>query len=141
LIKHLEHIGIAVRSLDEALPVWRALGLEVGRREEVPGQKVRTAFLSAGEPSIELLEPTSDDSPIAGFLAKRGPGIHHLCFAVENLETMLDELARAGYRLIHRSPVPGAGGKKVAFLHPEAGQGVLIELSEDASENPSSGPA
>jgi methylmalonyl-CoA/ethylmalonyl-CoA epimerase len=138
LIKHLEHIGIAVRSLDEALPVWRALGLEVQRREEVPGQKVRTAFLPAGEPSIELLEPTSDESPIAGFLARRGPGIHHLCFAVENLEAMLDELAGAGYRLIHRAPVPGAGGKKVAFLHPESGQGVLIELSEDAS--PGSAP-
>jgi methylmalonyl-CoA/ethylmalonyl-CoA epimerase len=136
LIKHLEHIGIAVRSLDEALPVWRALGLEEERREDVPGQGVRTAFLRAGEPSIELLEPTSEDSPVAGFLAKRGPGIHHLCFAVENLETMLDELGRAGYRLIHRSPVPGAGGKKVAFLHPEAGQGVLIELSEDATKGP-----
>ncbi len=139
MIKHLEHIGIAVRSLDEALPIWRALGLEVERREEVPGQRVRTAFLPAGEPSIELLEPTSDDSPIAGFLAKRGPGIHHLCFAVENLETMLDELSRAGYRLIHRNPVPGAGGKNVAFLHPEAGQGVLIELSEDAPDGPPAG--
>ncbi|HET9794086.1 MAG TPA: methylmalonyl-CoA epimerase [Thermoanaerobaculia bacterium] len=134
MIKHLDHIGIAVRSLEEALPVWRALGLKEERREEVPGQKVRTAFLAAGEPSIELLEPTSEDSPIAGFLARRGPGIHHICFAVEDLESMLDELARAGYRLIHRTPVPGAGGKKVAFLHPEAGRGVLIELSEASPE-------
>jgi len=131
VIKKLEHVGIAVRSLDEALPVWRALGLEETRREDVPGQKVRTAFLPAGEPSIELLEPTSADSPIAGFLAKRGPGIHHLCFAVENLDAMLEALAAAGYRLIHRTPVPGAGGKRVAFLHPEAGHGVLIELSEE----------
>lgn len=132
MIKKLEHIGIAVRSLDAALPIWRALGLEEARREDVPGQKVRTAFLPAGDPAIELLEPTADDSPIAGFLARRGPGIHHVCFAVEDLDGMLDALARAGYRLIHRSPVPGAGGKRVAFLHPEAGQGVLIELSEEA---------
>ena len=131
MIKKLEHIGIAVRSLDEALPVWRALGLEEAGREEVPGQKVRTAFLPAGEPSIELMEPTADDSPIAGFLARRGPGIHHLCFAVDDIEKMLDELARAGYRLVHRAPVPGARGKKVAFLHPEAGHGVLIELSQE----------
>ncbi|HKB70040.1 MAG TPA: methylmalonyl-CoA epimerase [Thermoanaerobaculia bacterium] len=131
MIKKLEHIGIAVRSLDEALPVWRALGLEEAGREEVAGQKVRTAFLPAGEPSIELMEPTADDSPIAGFLARRGPGIHHLCFAVDDIEKMLDELARAGYRLVHRAPVPGARGKKVAFLHPEAGHGVLIELSQE----------
>lgn len=131
MIRKLEHIGIAVRSLDEALPVWRALGLVEAGREEVPGQKVRTAFLPAGGPSIELMEPTAEDSPIAGFLARRGPGIHHVCFAVDDIEKMLDELARAGYRLVHRVPVPGARGKKVAFLHPEAGQGVLIELSEE----------
>jgi len=132
VIKGLDHIGIAVRSIEEALPVYRALGLDESGREDVPGQKVRTAFLPAGESSVELLEPTSDDSPIAGFLARRGPGIHHLCFAVDDLDGMLAALAGAGYRLIHRSPVPGAGGKRVAFLHPEAGHGVLIELSEKA---------
>jgi methylmalonyl-CoA/ethylmalonyl-CoA epimerase len=131
MIRRLEHIGIAVRSIDEALPVYRALGLKESHREEVAGQKVRTAFLPAGEASIELLEATSPDSPIAGFLDKRGPGIHHLCFAVDDIEGMLEELSREGYRLIHRSPVAGAGGKKVAFLHPEAGGGVLIELSEE----------
>jgi len=97
----------------------------------VAGQKVRTAFLPAGEASIELLEPTAPDSPIAGFLERRGPGIHHICFAVDDLEGMLESLAREGYRLIHRAPVDGAGGRKVAFLHPEAGGGVLIELSEE----------
>ena len=132
MIKRLDHIGIAVRSIAEALPVYRALGLDESGREDVPGQKVRTAFLPAGEPAIELLEPTADDSPIAGFLARRGPGIHHLCFAVDDLDGMLEALAESGYRLIHRSPVPGAGGKRVAFLHPEAGHGVLIELSEKA---------
>jgi len=131
MIRHLEHIGIAVRSLDEALPIYRALGLRESRREEVAGQRVRTAFLPAGEASIELLEPTAPDSPIAGFLERRGPGIHHICFAVDDLEGMLESLAREGYRLIHRSPVDGAGGRKVAFLHPEAGGGVLIELSEE----------
>jgi len=131
MIRHIEHIGIAVRSLDEALPVYRALGLSESRREEVAGQRVRTAFLPAGEASIELLEPTAPDSPIAGFLERRGPGIHHICFAVDDLEGMLESLAREGYRLIHRAPVDGAGGRKVAFLHPEAGGGVLIELSEE----------
>jgi len=131
MIRHVDHIGIAVVSIEEALPVYRALGLREARREEVPSQKVRTAFLPAGEPSIELLEPTSPDSPIAGFLEKRGPGIHHLCFAVDDLDGMLDALARSGYRLIHRSPVEGAGGKRVAFLHPAAGGGVLIELAEE----------
>ena len=131
MIRHLEHIGIAVASLDEALPIYRALGLRESRREEVPGQRVRTAFLPAGEASIELLEPTAPDSPIAGFLERRGPGIHHICFAVDDLEGMLESLAREGYRLIHRSPVDGAGGRKVAFLHPAAGGGVLIELSEE----------
>ena len=133
MIKGLDHIGIAVRSIEEALPVYRALGLAESGREDVPGQKVRTAFLPAGEPAIELLEPTSGDSPIAGFLAKRGPGIHHLCFAVDDLDGMLAALDGSGYRLIHRSPVPGAGGKRVAFLHPEAGHGVLIELAEKAA--------
>ena len=131
MIRHLDHIGIAVVSIDEALPVYRALGLRETHREEVPSQKVRTAFLPSGEPSIELLEPTSPDSPIAGFLEKRGPGIHHLCFAVDDLDGMLDALAQDGYRLIHRFPVEGAGGKRVAFLHPAAGGGVLIELSEE----------
>lgn len=129
-VRRLDHIGIAVRSLDDALPIYLALGLAVTHREEVAGQKVRTAFLPAGDSSIELLEPLSEDSPIAGFLARRGPGIHHLCFAVDDLEGALADLAARGYRLIHRSPVEGAGGKRVAFLHPEAGQGVLIELSE-----------
>ena len=132
MIKKLSHIGIAVRSLAEALPVWRALGLEVEHEEVVPGQKVRTAFLPLGDSSIELLEPTAADSPIAGFLAKRGPGIHHLCFAVDDLDAALARLAAEGYRLIHRTPVPGADGKRVAFLHPESGHGVLIELSERA---------
>ena len=128
----IDHLGVAVRSLDEALGIYGALGIveTPGAREDVGGQKVRVAFLPVGESRIELLEPTSEDSPVAKFLAKRGPGIHHVCFAVEHLEAALAELAGKGFRLIHTSPVPGAGGKRVAFLHPDAGDGVLIELAE-----------
>jgi methylmalonyl-CoA epimerase len=100
----------------------------------VPNQQVTAAFLPVGESRIELLEPTSPDSPVAKFLARRGEGIHHVCFAVENLEAALADLGAKGFRLIHAAPVAGAGGKRVAFLHPEAGHGVLIELSEKAGE-------
>jgi methylmalonyl-CoA/ethylmalonyl-CoA epimerase len=126
----IDHIGVAVVSLDDALGIYRALGLEEAHREEVPSQKVRTAFLPVGESRIELLEPTSEDSPVAKFLAKRGPGVHHVCFSVDDLEAALDGLASRGFRLLHRTPVPGADGKRVAFLHPDAGHGLLIELSE-----------
>jgi methylmalonyl-CoA/ethylmalonyl-CoA epimerase len=126
----IDHLGIAVGSIDEALAVYRALGLSEGEREHVPTQKVTVAFLPVGESRIELLEPTAADSPIARFLEKRGEGIHHVCFAVEDIEAALADLASKGFRLIHTSPVSGAGGKRVAFLHPEAGRGVLIELAE-----------
>jgi methylmalonyl-CoA/ethylmalonyl-CoA epimerase len=126
----IDHVGVAVPSIDAALAIYEALGLTEARREIVPGQKVTVAFLPVGESRVELLEPTSPDSPVAKFLEKRGGGIHHLCFAVEDLERALADLTRRGFRLIHSSPVPGADGKRVAFLHPEAGGGVLIELSE-----------
>jgi methylmalonyl-CoA/ethylmalonyl-CoA epimerase len=128
----IDHLGVAVTSIDEALGVYEALGLAASHREEVPTQKVATAFLPVGESRIELLEPTAADSPIAKFLDRRGPGIHHVCFAVDDLEAALADLSARGFRLIHQAPVPGADGKRVAFLHPEAGRGVLIELSEDA---------
>lgn len=127
----LDHIGIAVSSIDESLAVYEALGLAVTGRETVAGQGVVTAFLPVGDTRIELLEPTGPDSPVAKFLAKRGPGVHHVCFAVEDLEDALSEFAGRGFRLIHESPVPGADGRRVAFLHPSAGHGVLIELSEE----------
>jgi len=129
----IDHLGVAVASIDEALAVYRALGLAEVQREEVPGQKVVAAFLPVGESRIELLEPTADDSPVAKFLAKRGEGIHHVCFAVEDIDAALEDLSRRGFRLIHREAVPGADGKRIAFLHPEAGHGVLIELSESPS--------
>jgi methylmalonyl-CoA/ethylmalonyl-CoA epimerase len=127
----LDHIGIAVRSL-EAAQIYKALGLEVQHVETVETQRVKTAFLSVGDSNLELLEPTSPDSPIAKFIEKRGEGIHHICFRVENIEAHLERLKSEGYRLINEAPVPGAHGCRVAFLHPAAGNGVLIELSEKA---------
>ena len=128
----VDHIGVAVVSIDDALGVYRALGLSEKHREEVPSQKVVTAFIPAGESRIELLEPTSEDSPVAKFLVKRGPGVHHICFGVRDIEAAVADLTSRGFRLINSRPVPGADGKKIVFLHPEAGNGVLIELSEDA---------
>jgi len=128
----IDHIGVAVASIDDALAIYRALGLEEKHREEVPSQKVLTAFLPAGESRIELLQPTAEDSPVAKFLAKRGPGIHHICFGVRDIEASVAELQRRGFRLINSRPAPGADGKKIVFLHPDSGNGVLIELSQEA---------
>ena len=132
----IDHIGIAVVSIDDSLDIYRALGLAEAHREDVPAQKVRTAFLPVGESRIELLEPTTEDSPVAKFLARRGPGVHHVCFAVDDLQHALDDLASRGFRLLHRSPVPGADGRMIAFLHPDAGHGLLIELSQAPPEVP-----
>jgi methylmalonyl-CoA/ethylmalonyl-CoA epimerase len=125
----LDHIGIAVRSLDAA-KIWQDLGLTLGHVETVESQSVRTAFLSVGEANLELLEPTDAESPIARFIEKRGEGIHHICLRVSNIDEHLARLKSAGYRLINDAPVPGAHGCRVAFLHPASGNGVLIELSE-----------
>jgi methylmalonyl-CoA/ethylmalonyl-CoA epimerase len=125
----LDHIGIAVRSLDVA-KIYADLGLTTDHVEEVRSQGVKTAFLSVGDANLELLEPLSPDSPVAKFIEKRGEGIHHICFRVTNIEEHLARLKRQGYRLIDEAPVPGAHGCRVAFLHPAAGNGVLIELSE-----------
>jgi methylmalonyl-CoA/ethylmalonyl-CoA epimerase len=124
----LDHIGIAVRSLDSA-KIYEDLGLTIEHVETVETQRVKTAFLSVGDSNLELLEPTSPDSPIAKFIEKRGEGIHHICLRVDDLEAHLERLKAAGYRLINEAPVPGAHGCRVAFLHPSAGNGVLIELS------------
>lgn len=125
----LDHIGIAVKSLDAA-KIYEALGLTVGHVEVVETQKVKTAFLSVGDANLELLEPTGPDSTIAKFIEKRGEGIHHICLRVDDIEAHLERLKAQGYRLINEHPVPGAHGCRVAFLHPAAGNGVLIELSE-----------
>lgn len=125
----LDHIGIAVRSLDAA-KIYAALGLTTDHVEDVVTQGVKTAFLSAGDANIELLEPLSPESTVAKFIEKKGEGIHHICFRVTHIEEHLARLQQQGFRLINEAPVPGAHGCRVAFLHPAAGNGVLIELSE-----------
>lgn len=132
MIEELHHIGIAVRSLDEALPRWvDELGLRLCGIEEVPSERVRVAVLMAGATRIELLEPTGTDSPIAGFLAKRGPGVHHLAFKVASAEDVVRALTDSGAPVLGDAPRPGAHGTRVAFLHPRHLGGVLTELVED----------
>ncbi|TKJ32521.1 methylmalonyl-CoA epimerase [bacterium (candidate division B38) B3_B38] len=131
LIK-LDHIGIAVNSLEEALPFFRdCLGMNLIKIEVVEAQRVRVAFLSLGSETIELIEGTDEQSPIRKFIAKKGEGIHHLCFQVPNLEKSLKELKRKGVRLVDEIPRQGAAGARVAFLHPASSHGVLIELKEE----------
>ncbi|WP_297421212.1 methylmalonyl-CoA epimerase [Thermococcus sp.] len=130
MFKKIDHVGIAVKNLDEAIKVWEGLGLKVDEVEEVPDQKVRTAIIHVGESRIELLEPTSEDSPIAKFIAKRGEGIHHIALGVDDIEGHLSELKGKGYRLIDEKPRPGAGGARIAFVHPKAVTGVLLELCQ-----------
>ena len=127
----IEHIGIATRGLDDALGFWRdALGLELQDVEEVAEQGVRVAMLPIGETRVELLEPTSEASPIAKFLEKRGAGIHHIAVRVDDIRVTLARLKEQGLRLIDEVPRRGAGGCLVAFIHPSSANGVLLELVE-----------
>jgi methylmalonyl-CoA/ethylmalonyl-CoA epimerase len=128
----LHHVGIAVESLRAAVPVFeKLLGRAPDSQEVVADQKVRLAMFALGESRIELLEPTSDDSPIARFLAKRGQGVHHLTLAVPDLAQALRDLEAGGVRLIDRGPRRGAGKERIAFLDPSSTAGVLIELVEE----------
>jgi methylmalonyl-CoA/ethylmalonyl-CoA epimerase len=130
-IKRIDHIAIVVSDLEAALSFWRdALGLEMARLEEAPEQQSEIAFLPSGESLVELVRPTTDDSGVARYLQKRGPGLHHICFEVENLEASLAELKAKGVRLINETPLAGEDGKKLAFIHPESANGVLVELYE-----------
>jgi methylmalonyl-CoA/ethylmalonyl-CoA epimerase len=130
MITRIDHLGIAVKSIDEALPYYeKALGLRCEHREEVASQKVRTAFFSVGEVHLELLEPTSPESPIAKFLEKNpSGGIHHIAFATSDITGQLKQAADTGVRLLHEVPFEGAAGKLVAFLHPKSTFGVLTEF-------------
>ena len=130
MITRIDHLGIAVKSLDETVPYYeKALGLKCEHREEVPSQKVRTAFFSAGEVHIELLEPTSPDSAVAKFLEKNpAGGVHHIAFATTDIAEQLKQASGAGVKLIHEVPIEGAHSKMVAFLHPKSSYGVLTEL-------------
>ena len=127
----INHIGIAVNSLDASIPFYRdVLGMAFEGTEEVADQKVKVAFLAVGESRIELLEPTASESPIARFLEKNGEGIHHLAYQVDDLEATLTRLKSEGVRLVDEVPRAGAHGTRIAFLHPKASGGVLTELCE-----------
>jgi methylmalonyl-CoA/ethylmalonyl-CoA epimerase len=130
----LDHIGIAVRDLDATLAFYRdALGLDIAASEEVPSQQVRAHFVAVGEPRLEFLEATAPDSPIAKYVDKRGPGLHHITLRVDDIQGALDRLKAKGVRLIDTEPRPGAEGSLIAFVHPAATGGVLIELKQGHS--------
>jgi len=131
----IDHLGIAVPSLEQAVKAYEALGFAVESTHDVPTEKVRAAFLPVGESRLELLEPTDPSSVIARFLEKRS-GLHHVCVLVEDIEQALAELKADGVALIDQTPRPGAGGSRVAFVHPKAGAGVLLELKERAKPGP-----
>ena len=134
-LTHIEHIGIAVKSIEETLPFFEGvLGLKCYNIEEVADQKVKTAFLKVGQTKLELLEPTSDESPIAKFLEKRGEGIHHIAFAVENSTEALKEAEAKGVRLIDKQSRKGAEGLNIGFLHPKSCHGMLLELCDCADK-------
>ena len=126
----LDHIGIAVQSIDSGLAIYRALGVEVEGIEEVEDQKVRVAFLPVGDARIELLEPTDESSPIARHLERRGAGLHHICLRVPDIRAAMAQLSGEGYRLLSAEPVHGAHGYLVSFIHPKSAGGVLIEISQ-----------
>jgi len=131
MIKHISHIGIAVRDLEAGIAFYEKLGLKLEGTEEVPSQKVKVAFFPCGDTRIELLAPIADDSPIAGFLEKKGEGIQHIAFAVDDLPEELEKAAENGIRLIDKEPRPGAHHADIAFLHPKSSLGVLIEFCKE----------
>jgi len=131
MLTKINHIGIAVKSLDDSLPFYRdQLSMSFAGIEEVAEQKVRVAMLQVGESKIELLEPTSDDSPVAKFIEKNGPGIHHLAYEVDDLEAAIARLMAEGTRMIDEQPRAGAHGSRIAFVHPKSSNGVLTELCQ-----------
>ena len=130
MINAVDHIGIAVRSISEARRFYEAMGLDVSRIEEVPAEGVRVAIIPCGSCRIELLEPTSPNSPVAKFLDKRGPGMHHLCFRSDDVRSDDSRLRAAGVDVLRDEPTPGAEGAQVQWVHPRSSGGVLVELSE-----------
>ena len=135
-LTHIEHLGIAVKSLDEAIPYYEnVLGLKCYAIEEVADQKVKTAFFKIGQTKLELLEPTCPESTIAGFIEKRGEGIHHLAFATDDVAACLAEAEEKGVRLIDKAPRPGAEQMMIAFIHPKSTKGVLTEFCMKKKED------
>jgi len=130
-LKRLDHIAVLVKDLDQALSFWQdQLGLTLDHVEKIDSMEVKIAFLPLGDSEIELVQPTTADSGLAKYLKKRGPGLHHICIEVENINTMLGELKEKGVRLIDGEPVTMDDGRKLAFLHPKSAGGVLVELYE-----------
>jgi len=130
-VKRIHHVAVVVDDMEKSLSFWRdALGLNPSEVRDVPEQKSQVAFLPAGESEVELVKPTSDDSGIARYLTKRGPGMHHICVEVDDIQAMLAQLKARGVRLINEMPIITAAGKKYAFIHPESTGGVLVELYE-----------
>lgn len=131
MLQKINHIGIAVKSLDETLPFYRdGLNMPLCGIEEVADQKVRVAMLGIGEAKIELLEPTSPDSPIAKFLEKNGPGIHHIAYEVDDVQQAIEHMLKEGARMIDQEPRSGVHGTRIAFVHPKSSHGVLTELCQ-----------
>ena len=129
MLTKIDHLGIAVHDLDESVEYYEnSLGLHCHGREKVDSQKVKTAFFEIGDVHLELLEPTSEDSPIAKFLEKNGEGIHHIAFRTDDIDKQLDQASKSGVKLIHEVPFEGAANKLVAFLHPKSTHGVLTEF-------------
>ncbi|ADR18957.1 methylmalonyl-CoA epimerase [Calditerrivibrio nitroreducens] len=131
MLKRIDHIGIAVKSLDEALIFYKSIGVSPYHFEEVESQKVKVAFVRVGESNIELLEPTSPESPIAKFIEKKGEGMHHIAYEVSDIKNALEVLKSQGCQLIDNEPKVGAHNKLIAFVHPKSVSGVLTELSQD----------
>lgn len=128
-VKQINHVAVVVDDMDKALSFWRdALGMELHDLRDVPAEKSQVAFLPLQGSEVELVRPTSDDSGIAKYLAKRGPGMHHICLEVDDIEGMMSQLKSKGVRLINEEPRTAADGKKYAFIHPESASGVLVEL-------------
>ena len=134
MIRGVDHIGVAVESIEQARRFWEALDLAVDAIEEVPHEKVRVAMIEVGGVRVELLEPTAPDSPVAKFLDQRGPGIHHLCLVSDDLGADDARLRARGVELLRSEPTPGAGGARVQFVHPRSAGGVLVELSQWSEE-------
>jgi methylmalonyl-CoA/ethylmalonyl-CoA epimerase len=129
-----DHVGIAVRSIADTLAIYQRLGGFEVKLAEVPGQRAKIALLKAGETSVELLEPTSDESSLAKFIRERGEGLHHIAFAVEDIDRSMDELKVMGFRFIYEKPADGKFGSRVNFIHPKTAGGVLVELTQNGSE-------
>ena len=134
MLRKIEHLGIAVKNIEESLKTFEVLlGTQCYKTEEVLSEGVKTAFIQIGESKIELLQATNPESPIAKYLEKRGPGIHHIAFDVDNLELEIERLTNEGFTLINRSPKDGADNKLIAFLHPKSTEGILVELCQEKS--------